>query len=334
MWPDSLYNLNYGYFPKHATIFNSGAPFDFHAMRNEEAFLSLLGQRYTEFEDALDAKERNDVRQLWHTPTELFRPHYGEAIARCLVENYLLTHHPFHDLVVYETGAGNGTLMLNILDHIRDAYPDVYARTRFKVVEISAQLAAQQRAQLAATAGGRAHADRVEILERSIFDWDVYVPEPCWFLALEVVDNFAHDAVRYEPVTERAHQGVVLIDAQNEFHEFYVPEVDPVAGRFLRARDAACAQRPTHHPLRGSALLRKLRAHLPAAPNLTVPEYIPTRLMQFFENLDRYFPMHRLLMSDFHELPDTIAGMNAPVVQTRYQRRTVPVTTPLVSRML
>ena len=303
-------------------------------MRNEEEFLTLLGQRYTEFEDALDVDAPNDVRQLWHTPTELFRPHYGEAIARCLVENYLLAHHPYHDLVVYETGAGNGTLMLNILDHIRAAYPDVYARTRFKVVEISPQLAAQQRAQLMATAERRAHADRVEIVERSIFDWDVFVPEPCWFLALEVVDNFAHDAVRYDPLTERAHQGVVLVDAQNEFYDFYVPRVDPIAQRFLRARSAACAERPAQHPLRGPALLRKLRAHLPTAPNLTVPEYIPTRLMQFFENLDRFFPMHRLLISDFHELPDTIAGMNAPAVQTRYQRRTVPVTTPLVSEKL
>ena len=329
---DSLYNPNYGYFPQNVTIFDAGAPFDFTAMNSEHDFYAQLGQRYTAFEDALDADTPNDTRQLWHTPTELFRPHYGEAIARCLVENYLLTHHPYHDLVIYETGAGNGTLMLNILDHIRDAYPDVYARTRFKIVEISPVLAAQQRARLAAAgAVEHGHAARVEIIERSIFDWDVYVPEPCWFLALEVVDNFAHDSVRYNPVTERPHQGVVLIDAQNEFYEFYVPDMDPVAKRFLHLRNAACEQWPAGHPLRGSPSLRRLRARLPMAPNLTVPEYLPTRLMQFFESLRRYFPMHRLLISDFHELPNTIAGMNAPIVQTRYRRRTVPVTTPLVS---
>jgi hypothetical protein len=69
---------------------------------------------------------------------------------------------------------------------------------------------------------------------------------------------------------------------------------------------------------------------MPFMPNLSDPEYIPTRLMQFFDILGKYFPSHRLLTSDFHDLPDTIKGVNAPVVQTRYQRRTVPVTTPYV----
>jgi hypothetical protein len=66
-------------------------------------------------------------------------------------------------------------------------------------------------------------------------------------------------------------------------------------------------------------------------PNLSDPEYIPTRLMQFFDVLGMYFPQHKLLTSDFHELgPEKIKGVNAPIVQTRYQRRTVPVRTPLV----
>ncbi|KAG7124116.1 hypothetical protein HYQ45_013777 [Verticillium longisporum] len=52
--------------------------------------------------------------------------------------------------------------------------------------------------------------------------------------------------------------------------------------------------------------------------------------MQYLDVLERYFPAHRLLTSDFHALPDAIEGLNAPVVQTRFERRTVPVTTPLV----
>jgi len=54
--------------------------------------------------------------------------------------------------------------------------------------------------------------------------------------------------------------------------------------------------------------------------------------MQFFDILREYFPHHQLLASDFNALPDTVKGMNAPVVQTRYQRRTVPVSTPLVQQ--
>ena len=83
-------------------------------------------------------------------------------------------------------------------------------------------------------------------------------------------------------------------------------------------------------PLPQSKILRKIKARMPFTPNLSDPEFIPTRLMQFFDILAKYFPNHRLLTSDFHDLPDTIKGINAPVVQTRYQRQTVPVTTPFV----
>lgn len=299
-------------------------------MADEPEFYRLLGQRYTEFEDKLDDRSPDESRQLWHTPTELFRPHYGEAIARYLVESYKLMKDPSHELIIYEMGAGNGTLMLNILDHIREFYPDVYQRTRFKVIEISSALASLQAAQLTKSASSRGHVEHVEIINRSIFSWDKYVAAPCYFLAMEVFDNFGHDVIRYNPFTEKPLQGTVIIDGAGEFYEIYTDYLDPVASRFLKIRDAACT-RPFNHPLRSSRFIRNLKARLPFAPNLSKPEYIPTKLMQFFDILRAYFPSHKLLISDFHSLPGTIDGVNAPVVQTRYRRRVIPVSTPLVS---
>lgn len=322
---DSLYNPQYGYFSKNVTIFSPGDPFDFSEIRDEPHFQSQLGERYTQFEDEMDKREYNEVRQLWHTPTELFRPYYAEAIARYMVANYKLSLYPYHDLLIYELGAGNGTLMLNILDYIRATDPEVYARTKFRVVEVSAQLADLQSA-----AAGRDHSDKVEIINQSIFDWDTYVPAPCFFLALEVFDNFAHDVIRYDPFTNERLQGQVLIDNDGDFYEFYTEELDPVAARYLHIRDVACRDRNYPYPLRGPQFLRSLRHRLPLAPNLTLPEYIPTRLMHFFDILSQHFPAHRLIASDFHMLPQAIPGYNAPVVQTRYQRRTVLVRTPLV----
>lgn len=313
-------------------IFTPGEPFDFPAIPSEAAFHKQLGERYTEFEDVLDEQFMNETRQLWHTPTELFRPYYGEAIARYLVTNYKLTNNPYHDLIIYEMGAGNGTLMLNVLDYIRDVHPDVYERTQYKIIEISPALATLQNQQLSRTASSRGHTDHVEIINRSIFNWDSYVSAPCYFLSLEVFDNFAHDSIRYDPFTEQPLQGSVLIDNAGEFYEFYTKSIDPVADRFLRVRHAACTER-FRHPLSSSSLLRNIRARLPFAANLTIPEYIPTRLMQFFDILREYFPLHQLLASDFNSLPDAVKGINSPVVQTRYQRRTVPVSTPLVSLM-
>jgi hypothetical protein len=332
-WPtDSLYNPNYGYFTKHATIFQSPKPFDFPSIRDGAEFNRLVDQSYLEFEDALDAIKPDKTRQLWHTPTELFRPYYGEAIARYLVTNYKMTLFPYHDLIIYEMGAGNGTLMRNILDYIYEHEPEVYSRTQFKIIEISASLASLQSRSLSSSPYASQHKDHIQIINRSIFDWTTYIHSPCFFLALEVIDNFAHDSLRYDPETEQPLQGSVLIDADGEFFEFYDKHLDPLATRYLQIRELA-ARAPFPTPVNQyPRWLRKLRHSLPFAPNLTLPEYIPTRLLQFFQVLATSFPAHRLILSDFTHFPptDTIPGLNAPIIQTRYERRNVQVSTPFV----
>lgn len=327
---DSLYNPHYGYFSKHATIFTPAQPFNFRAMQDEAEFNSAVDQSYKDFEDALDEVAYDDNRQLWHTPTELFQPHYGEAIARYLVTNYKMTLYPYHDLIIYEMGAGNGTLMRNILDYIRDTDPSVYARTKFRVIEISSHLHSLQKTALSTAHSDPDHLEHVELINTSIFDWSQVVSSPCFFLALEVIDNFGHDSLRYDPYTEQPMQGSVLIDENGEFFEYYSPTLDPLVSRYLRVRSAV-ARSPYPTPLTFPPKpIRKFLYSLPLAANLTPPEYLPTRLMQFFDILGQYFPHHRLVLSDFTALPDAVPGVNAPVVQTRYQRRTIPVTTPYV----
>lgn len=326
-----MYNPNYGYFSKHATIFNPGEPFDFATIKDGAAFNRLVDLSYVDFEDALDEEDPDETRQLWHTPTELFRPYYGEAIARYLVTNYRLSLFPYHDLIIYELGAGNGTLMQNILDYIRDTDSEVYQRTKFRIIEISPSLADLQLKNLQKSPFSTEHMDRLEIINRSIFDWTAYIHSPCFFLALEVFDNFAHDSIRYDPTTEAPLQGNVLIDEKGEFFEYYEKKLDPVASRYLSIREAA-SRSHFRTPVSHSRFLRRLRHSLPFAPNLTQPEWIPTRMMQFFDILRNCFPAHRLIMADFSILEETISGINAPVVQTRYQRRNVPVSTPYVQQ--
>ncbi|KAI1003030.1 hypothetical protein K3495_g5174 [Podosphaera aphanis] len=321
---DSLYNPSYGYFSKQVVIFTPELPFEFNSIKDEPTFHRLLGEQYIKFEDNLDQEEPNDCRQLWHTPTELFKPYYGEAIARYLITNYKLIQYPYDDLIIYEMGAGNGTLMMNILDFIRDVEPSVYDRTRYKIIEISASLAKIQQQNLLRTANARGHFKKVEIINKSIFEWDKLVPSPCYFLAMEVFDNFAHDCIRYNPTTEEPLQGSVLVDSKGDFYEFYSQDIDPIAARFLRVRHAATGGR-FPQPLNEKKLLKKLMKLLPFEPNLSDPEFIPTRLMQFFDILGKFFPCHKLITSDFDVLPNTIEGINAPVVQTRYKRRTIPV---------
>lgn len=109
---------------------------------------------------------------------------------------YRLNLYPYEDLVIYEIGAGNGTLMGDILDYIAAEDPEVYERTRYRIIEISGRLQEVQRGRVAGgdgpastkgTARRRGHASKVEVLPGSIFDWDRVVSEPCFFLALEVL---------------------------------------------------------------------------------------------------------------------------------------------------
>lgn len=96
------------------------------------------------------------------------------------MSEYLLKYFPYEDFVIYEIGAGNGTLALDILDYIRDAYPQVYERTRYNIVEISGSLTKLQERKL------KNH-PCATIVNKSIFRWDQREDSPCMFLAMEVI---------------------------------------------------------------------------------------------------------------------------------------------------
>jgi hypothetical protein len=66
---DSLYNPHYGYFPKQATIFTATDPINFRAMKNGKDFQNAVAKRY----EAFELNEEGPGRQIWHTPTELFK---------------------------------------------------------------------------------------------------------------------------------------------------------------------------------------------------------------------------------------------------------------------
>lgn len=294
--------------------------------------------------------------QLWHTPTELFSPYYGEALARYIIVNYKLNGcYPYDDLIIYEMGGGNGTLMCNILNYIKTTEPDIYNRTQYKIIEITSQLALKQ---LSQALRGKLVArgldtNKLEIYNKSIFDWTTTVEEPCYFIALEVFDNFSHDVVRYDVTTGVPHEGHVLVDKLGDFYQFYTPDLNYHTDLFLKIREngphailpqtetlASCIkllasmipfnrQVDKIHPLLQSSIRGSIHNRFsPLSDNLTAGEFIPTRLLQFFRILKHRFPEHSLICSDFHSFSNTIPGYyNAPVVQTVLRDRVIDVST-------
>ncbi|KAJ9114164.1 hypothetical protein QFC20_001680 [Naganishia adeliensis] len=334
---DSLYNQHYGYFSKQATIFSSSPtptspgidiPHHPNLTSFQEAIAEAYERSYGADEGAGDAVALSGKggkgglgRQVWHTPTELFRPHYSRIVARALLSHYKLHHYPYTDLQIYEIGAGNGSLMVDIMTFLREEHPEVYERTRYEIIEISGPLAERQRAraeeaglEVELVAGkrreGRSGA-QVRIQNVDFFEWQGSSRDACYFVALEVFDNFAHDMIRYDMDTLEPLQAVVSIDATGDYSLLYEPVTDPAIRRYLGYR-------------------RLIYTSLPFAPNLSAPEFIPTKQMMFLEKLRETLPFHRLLVSDFDALPDAVPGRNGPVVQTRYNGEMVPCETFLV----
>lgn len=67
---DSLYNPNYGYFPKQATIFTSAeTTLEFSQIRDSNEFQALVAEKYAGF--GVDGV--GPGRQIFHTPSELFK---------------------------------------------------------------------------------------------------------------------------------------------------------------------------------------------------------------------------------------------------------------------
>ncbi|KIM20204.1 hypothetical protein M408DRAFT_13123 [Serendipita vermifera MAFF 305830] len=318
---DSLYNPHYGYFSRRVEIFSPVEPLNFNQMAESAELDATVARLYREYDSTSDPRDVTGSRQIWHTPTELFKPYYGYAIAQCLVSEYLLKYFPYEDLVIYEIGAGNGTLALNILDFLKAHYPEVYDRTQYHIVEISSRLAERQRNLLLP------RHSMVKINNKDIFAWDTQVYSPCYFLAVEVVDNFPHDAVRYSLNASKPYQGLIALTNSGGIQEVWEPAEDPLILRYLEYQKVI---KPGAGPAgfnRFSPYMNQLRRLLPFAPNLTETEYLPTKLMTLLELLSQRFPLHRLLLTDFFKLPDTIDGHNAPVVQTRVKNDMIPCST-------
>lgn len=293
--------------------------------------------------------------QLWHTPTELFSPYYGEALARYILVNYKLNGcYPYEDLHIYEMGGGNGTLMCNILNFIKTNEPDIYTRTQYKIIEISSQLAQKQfsLAMSQKLLDQGLDSRKLEIINKSIFDWDTTVDNPCFFIALEVFDNFAHDVVRYDLTTGEPHEGHVVVDDVGDFYQFFtpqlstytnaylqlrengqfpvLPQVDSMYGRFCRMKSMLpFSNTDDIHPLLHSPTKLSWKNKIfPLKDNLSPGEFIPTKLLHFFQILKYRFPNHSLISSDFSSLANTIPGYyNSPLVQTVINDKMVDVST-------
>lgn len=113
---------------------------------------------------------------------------------------------------------------------------------------------------------------------------------------------------------------MVLVNEGGDYSEAFEPVSDGLVTKFLDLRERIGMKSPvTNH-----MWLKRLRSLLPFAPNLSEAEFLPVMAMELFEVLHKYFPRHKLVLTDFSMLPDAVPGVNGPVVQIRHQGSMIP----------
>lgn len=103
---DCLYNPEYGYFNKHVQILQPPETISFPSFRDQKDYYDHLSRNVkmasTEpskepighSPNSVYYKTRGSFAPLWLTPSELFRPHYGQAIARFLLSKRVDSNEP------------------------------------------------------------------------------------------------------------------------------------------------------------------------------------------------------------------------------------------------
>ncbi|GAA5807236.1 hypothetical protein MFLAVUS_000592 [Mucor flavus] len=303
---DSLYNPNYGFYSK-----STMAVDEFEEMEQEEDHIQYL-RRVVRSRGRV---HHHNIQQLRYTLTELFKPWYGYAIAKYMVSEYKLSLYPHKDLIIYEMGGGNGRLMGHILDYIQKYEPSVYKRTQYNMIELSDRV-------VPPSFMARGKADRhdcVQVLDQNIFEWNTLVSEQCFFLGMEIINHFAHDVIRYDKDKLKAHQGYVCVDEKRNYYEIFEPVGDDsTILKYLTLKKKI----GTNHTK--TSFQQKIKRWFSSPLSVNQTEYIPTKLLQFMNILNTYFPRHRLVLTDYNSLNNVMEGVNGPLVQTAYKGLMVP----------
>lgn len=93
------------------------------------------------------------MQTSWLTPSEIFTPFYGKAVANFILDKRSQAADPREPLRIFEIGGGTGTLARDILSHLRAAVPETYSKTEYVCIEISPQLAELQETTVISAAG-------------------------------------------------------------------------------------------------------------------------------------------------------------------------------------
>ena len=206
----ALYARGRGYFAQKHVVGGLRAPLPFHSMVNETDYRDQL----------LGAWESGEAGSAWLTPSEMFTPYYGTAVAKSIVERHKNTYPAGTPLQMVEVGGGNGTCACDILRFLKHEEPEMFSSCKYLLVEISPALAEVQHARLATEIGDAA---RFEVVNEDARLWAEGVVRsgqtlsgPWWINLFEVLDNLGHDLVRVSDLADGESECLEMRVGPNE----------------------------------------------------------------------------------------------------------------------
>lgn len=143
------------------------------------------------YEQSLREDQSHDVgvqsmlaRQVWHTPTTLFRPHYARIVAQHCLDVLEGARRRGEPLVIYELGAGDGSLAVDVMGYLEEVLPaGDFEKVEYNIVEISERLARGQEERVGRWVGE----GKVRVHRRDFLEWERREERECVVVALEVL---------------------------------------------------------------------------------------------------------------------------------------------------
>ena len=162
----------------------------------------------------------------------------GEMLAVAFAE-YWGQFPPIREYLVVEWGGGTGRLAGQILDELKSAYPLIYEKLRYQIVDTSAYHRGLQ------LQTGNQHGDQLEIASPA--EWEKHhqtLPERTIVISNELLDAFPVHRFQYKHGSlhevfigwddEQARFGERLIQTEGAYS--FVPQLDRIAGRMVEGQ--------------------------------------------------------------------------------------------------
>lgn len=297
---DRLYYPNTGYFTKtQHQLGQLREPLRYPKLTGVHDYYEALGTAYPQY--------------AFLTPVEIFQPWYGYTLA-----SYFLQKQQ-GPLKIVEIGGGTGTAALSILDFYKRNHTQTYERLHYTVVEIAPAIADACLYRLSSAHPDLVTSGRVQVVNKSALEFTQKYSEPCFVLALEVLDNLPHDLVVQNEQTKDWQQVSIDENEDGSLSESLHPLTDPLISSVFRLFQSLPA--PTSEEQEAEereGLVYTVLKYLSRSKSRKNRVFLPTGCYQVLTHLHKLMPKADYLIADFDFFRDAkVVGEGAPIVQDK-----------------